>query len=171
MTHPNTPTGLATLVKAVVASYQRDPGTSHIGAASLPSRDAVVEIIRLLRELLFPGYFGKQDLREDALEYHVGDNLAILYDRLFEQVRSAFRHQAFRAGLPEEDAAQQAATVVSGVLGAIPAIRALLATDVQAAFEGDPAAISLDEIIFSYPGLLAVTVHRIAHELHRRGCP
>ena len=165
------PTGLSSLVKAIVSSYQSEPRTSHIGTASLPSRDEVVEIIKLFRELLFPGYFGKQDLRLEALEYHVGDNLAALHDQFFRQVYAAFRHQALRSGYSSEDVEERATTVVREVLEGIPQLREILATDVQAAFDGDPAATSLDETIFSYPGVLAVTVYRIAHELHRREVP
>jgi len=165
------PTGLSSLVKAIVSSYETEPRTSHIDTASLPNRDEVVEIIKLFRELLFPGYFGKQDLRPEALDYHVGDTLATLHDQLFRQVHAAFRHQALRSGQSVGDVADRAALVVRESLEAIPRLREVLATDVQAAFDGDPAAISLDETIFSYPGVLAVTVYRIAHELHRREVP
>jgi len=166
-----TPTGLSHLVKSLVTSYQTEPRTSHIGTANLPSRDEVTEIIELFRELLFPGYFGKQDLRLETLEYHVGDNLAALHDRLFQQIHSAFRHQVLRSGGSVEDAVDRTSVVVQEVLGTLPQLRGILATDVQAAFDGDPAATSLDENIFSYPGVLALTVYRVAHELHKREVP
>lgn len=168
---------LSSLVKAMVASYQSEPRTSHISPANLPSRDAVIEIIKLLRVLLFPGYFGKQDLNPDALAFHVGDNLSTLRDMLLEQIGAALRHRAVRGGdcapadTDPEIVKAKAEAVVVAFLQALPRLRELLATDVQAAFDGDPAATCLDEIIFSYPGLFAVTVHRIAHELHVLGVP
>lgn len=167
---------LGSLVKSMVASYQAEPRTSHISSARLPSRDAVIEIIRLLRELLFPGYFGKQDFNADALEFHVGDSLSTLRDRLHEQIRSALHHQAIRfasagdaCALSEVD--HRAEEAVGAFLNSLPALRTILATDVQAAFDGDPAATSMDEIIFSYPGLFAVMVHRAAHELYTLKIP
>jgi len=168
---------LASLVKSMVSSYQAEPSISHISPARLPSRDAVIEIIRLLRELLFPGYFGKQDLNADALEFHVGDSLSTLRDRLYEQIRSALRHQAIRCETAEnvcagpEDVDARAEEAVREFMNALPRLRRVLATDVQAAFDGDPAATSMDEIIFSYPGLFAILVHRAAHELYRLKIP
>lgn len=159
------------LVQAIVASYQAEPRTRHVDAGHLPNRDAVVELLGLLRELLFPGYFGKQNLSNATLAYHVGDLIGTIRDRLFAQVRSAIRHQATRRGeeCPSCDATAEA--IVQEFLGTLPALRATLATDVQAAFDGDPAAGDTDEIIFSYPGLFAISVYRIAHELHKAQVP
>jgi serine O-acetyltransferase len=162
------------LVQAIVTSYQAEPQTRHIDAGHLPNREAIVELIKLIRELLFPGYFGKQNLTARTLEYHVGELINIIRDKLCEQVNNAIRHQATRRGgggadCKNCDAAAEA--IVQEFLGALPALRATLATDVQAAFEGDPAASDTDEIIFSYPGLFAISVFRIAHELHKAQVP
>ena len=159
------------LVGALIESYQREQRITHVSAAVLPSRDSVIAILKLLREILFPGYFGRQGLKLETLVYHVGDNLATLHARLFEQVESAFRHQAVRAGRETDNVGDLALAATNGFLGSLPQVRALLATDVQATFDGDPAATSIDEIIFSYPGLWGVTIHRLAHELHIRGVP
>ena len=162
------------LVQAIVTSYQDEPQTRHIDAGHLPNREAIVELIKLIRELLFPGYFGKQNLTARTLEYHVGELINIIRDKLYEQVNNAIRHQAMRRGgtgadCPNCDTTAEA--IVQEFLGALPALRATLATDVQAAFEGDPAASDTDEIIFSYPGLFAISVYRIAHELHKAQVP
>jgi serine O-acetyltransferase len=161
--HPQTFTDL---VAAIVASDLAEPRTRHIDAGYLPNRDTVIAIVKLLRELLFPGYFGKQYLASGTLEYYVGEVLRAIHGKLCEQVRNAISHQATRAGAPCPDCDDPADRIVREFLASIPAIRAVLATDVQAAFEGDPAAQHTDEIIFSYPGFFAITVHRIAHALH-----
>jgi len=159
------------LVAAMVESYQREQRITHVSTAVLPNRDAVIAILKLLREILFPGYFGRQGLKPETLTYHIGDNLATLHERLLEQVESAFRHQAVRGGRKVEGMDELALNATNGFLTSLPQVRAVLATDVQAIFEGDPAATSLDEIIFSYPGLWGVMIYRVAHELHVRGVP
>lgn len=159
------------VVAAIVASARAEPRTRHLDAAPLPNRDAVIEITRQLRELMFPGYFGKQHLEAAGLVHHIGALVASVRGELYEQVRAALRHHAPPGGTASPDVDSTAADVVDRFIETIPAVRATLATDVQAAFDGDPAASSTDEIIFSYPGVLAVTVHRLAHELHRLGVP
>jgi serine O-acetyltransferase len=152
-------------VAAIVASDLGEPMTRHIDAGSLPNRDAVIDLVKKLRELLFPGYFGKQNLTSQTLEYYVGELLGEIRGLLFEQVLNVIRHQATRHGNPPCDFDHKAKTIVQAFLATIPRLRATLATDVQAAFEGDPAAGDTDEVIFSYPGIFAITAHRIAHEL------
>jgi len=159
------------LVAAIVASDLAEPRTRHIDAGYLPSRDGVIEIVKLLRELLFPGYFGRQHLTTSTLEYHVEELVRAIDARLFEQARNAIRHQASRRGLPWGDCDREAELTVRNLLRAVPRLRELLATDVQAAFDGDPAAADLDEIIFSYPGVLAIATYRAAHQLHVDGLP
>ena len=91
-------TNFRALVEAIVASYDEQPATRHIDAGHLPNRDAIIELIKLIRELLFPGYFGKQNLTAAMLEYHVGELLTQIHDRLYQQVHNAIRHQAMRRG-------------------------------------------------------------------------
>ncbi|HEX7554517.1 MAG TPA: serine acetyltransferase, partial [Geothrix sp.] len=100
-----------------------------------------------------------------TLEYYVGELLGEIRGLLFEQIRNVIRHQATRHGNPLCDFDGAAEAIVQVFLATIPRLRATLATDVQAAFEGDPAAGDTDEVIFSYPGIFAITAHRIAHEL------
>lgn len=154
------------LVAAIVASDLAEPLTRHIDAGSLPSRDTVIDLVKKLRELLFPGYFGKQNLTAQTLEYYVGELLGEIRGLLLDQILNVLRHQATRHGSPCLNVDATAEGIVQAFLAAIPRLRATLATDVQAAFEGDPAAGDTDEVIFSYPGVFAITVHRIAHELH-----
>ena len=158
------------LVAVIVKSYLAEPRTRHIDTGKLPNRDAIIEVIHLLRELLFPGYFGKQNLTSATLKYHVGDLLLGIHDKLLEQVHSAFLHQG-RKQPSSSDPNEKARKIVYTFLEAVPKLRTILATDAQAAFEGDPAAADPDEIIFSYPGFFAITVYRIAHELLSLGVP
>ena len=159
------------LVQAIVASYQAEPRTRPIDAGHLPNRDVIVEIVRHLRELLFPGYFGRQNLVGATLDYHVGDLIGTIRDKLQAQIRNAIRHQATRRGADCPNCDATADAIVAEFLGTLPDLRALLATDVQAAFDGDPAAADTDEIIFSYPGLFAISVYRFAHELFKAEVP
>jgi serine O-acetyltransferase len=153
----------SSLTQAIIDSYAASPATRHIDAGHLPNRDAVIELLTLVRELLFPGYFGKQNLTNKSLDVHVNALITTIKDKLLEQVTNAIRHQAKRRGEECPDCDATADAIVQEFLGSIPQLRATLATDVQAAFDGDPAAKDTDEIIFSYPGLFAISVQRIAH--------
>src|SRR5690348_14284022 len=88
------------LVQAIVDSYQADPKTRHIDSGHLPNRDTIIELLRRIRELIFPGYFGKQNLTSATLEYHVGELITVIHDKLFEQINNAIRHHATRSGNP-----------------------------------------------------------------------
>ena len=167
----NPPNDFSELVATIVESYRAEPKTCHIDSGRLPNHDAIVEIIHLLRQLLFPGYFGKQNLVAGTLEYHVGNLLVSIHDRLLKQVQNAILHEAARRGETIPDSETRADRIVNDFLGTLPRLRTVLATDVQAAFDGDPAAVDTDEIIFSYPGFLAITVYRLAHELYLRSVP
>ena len=141
------------------------------GRIVLPSRNDVIAIVEDLRSVLFPGYFGTSDLNDESLHYFVGATLARAMRHLEEQVR---RGVAFGERHDYETCAHCAKTaqeVTERFLGRIPEIRRLVRSDVDAAYEGDPALKSKDEAIFAYPGIFAVTNQRIAHELHALGVP
>lgn len=163
---------LPPLVDRIVDSYNADERTRHIDREYLPSRREIVDIIQLLLELVYPGYYGRQNLHQHNVRFHVGELLPKIGERLFEQVNQALCHQAAteRSGEPAP-CDKPAKRIVMDFLEGIPAIRELLAGDVQAAYDGDPAAFNTDEIIMAYPGVLAVSVYRFAHELHVMGVP
>jgi len=154
------------LIEAIVANYGEEASTRHVDAGSLPDRDIVIELLKQLRELIYPGYFGKQNLDANILEQHVGELLDSIHGKLYSQVRNALVHRSVRHDVHLPDVDGKAQEIVLEFLATVPRLRTILAKDVQAAFEGDPAASDTDEIIFSYPGVLAITIHRIAHELH-----
>ncbi|MFL5419073.1 MAG: serine O-acetyltransferase EpsC [Myxococcales bacterium] len=141
------------------------------GKLVLPSRDAVIQVVEDLRSVLFPGYFGTSDLNDESLHYFVGATLAKAMRALEDQVRRGIafgeRHDYETCDHCTEFAQQ----VTKQFLARIPAIRRLVRSDVDAAYEGDPALKSKDEAIFAYPGIFAVTNQRIAHELHGLGVP
>jgi serine O-acetyltransferase len=162
---------LPELTDRIVATYQAIGTINHLGHCPLPSTEAVIEIAGDLKEIIFPGYRRRQNLHFGNVVFHVGDLVDGLHDKLTVQIARAMRHRDdLQRELPCEqkrdvdyEAAAQERTFA--FLETIPRIRELLAKDVQAAYDGDPAASSQDEIIFCYPGLEAVTIYRIAHEL------
>ncbi len=167
-----TRTDLPKLADMIIASYQEFPATQYIGSSNLPNRDVIINLLHSIREVLFPGFFGRQNLTTTELPLHVHSLLSAIRDTLFDQVRRAIRHQHQRTSKTEcLDCDTSAAAITDEFLGAMPKLRKIMATDAQAAFDGDPAAGSVDEIVFSYPGYLAITVYRIAHELHTLGVP
>ncbi|MDD2774256.1 MAG: hypothetical protein PHP45_11255 [Elusimicrobiales bacterium] len=136
----------------------------------LPSRAAVLEAVELLRAALYPGYFGGEEFSQDTVSLHVGLGLERARRILEEQVRRAFCFFCADQG----DCSQcrgRAAAIVRGLLESLPEMQRLLSSDVQAAYEGDPAAIHPAETVLCYPCVLAVTNQRIAHELYRRQVP
>jgi serine O-acetyltransferase len=153
------------LTDRIISTYTECGKINHLGHSSLPSRDAVVEIIEDLKEVVYPGYGRRQNLHLGNVAYHVGDIIDGLHDKLTEQFARALRHECSAAEL-EEDFQAMGQQRAMQFLDRLPDVRAVLADDVQAAYDGDPAAKSLHEIIFCYPGLEAVTIYRLAHELH-----
>jgi len=137
----------------------------------LPSRDAVVEIVEALRAVLFPGYFGTSELTAESLRFHVGATLDGALRPLRDQVERCllFAGDQQPADIPACE--ERASEITRDFLAGLPEVRRLLATDVMAAYEGDPAATSPDEAIFCYPGIQAVTYFRMAHELYRLNVP
>jgi serine O-acetyltransferase len=160
-------TPLEDVVDALCALPRPFPGMGR-QRYLLPSRSQIVETVRLLRAVLFPGYHSAWDLGGEALRHYVGSGLDRVAHGLEEQVR---RVLVLEDGASEAEAGARAGPIIRAFLARLPEVRRLLLTDVQAAYEGDPAARSHDEIILSYPGLAAITSHRLAHELYRLEVP
>ncbi len=137
----------------------------------LPSREMLVEVVEELRSVLFPGYFGTSDLTDESMRFHVGATLDKLLKVLLEQVKRGlcFTYEDDPNDCP--DCEDRSVEITRRFLARLPEVRRLLALDVQAAWEGDPAASCPDEAIFSYPGIVAITNHRLAHELYRLKLP
>ncbi len=159
-------------IAALINSYTgTGPKIHHLERRPLPSHAEVIRILVTIHELLFPGYIGAQGLTDGAgLRLHVEARMAWLYEALAVQISRAISHSR-TLDVPCADAEREAAALAADFLTELPAIRETMASDVQAAYDGDPAATGLDEIIFSYPGLYAVMVYRLAHALHRMDVP
>jgi serine O-acetyltransferase len=138
-----------------------------LGRREFPSRAALADLVEDLRALLFPGYFGPSELKGETLRYHLGARM----DRVLHGLRDQIQRGLMAADPTCEGCEIRALALASAFLTRLPKVRHLLATDVQAGFEGDPAATSPEEVLFCYPGLLAVTSQRLAHELLDLGVP
>lgn len=164
---------LPRLTDLIVQSYS-DVGTiNHLGHCPLPSYDAVISIVEDLKEIIYPGYRRREGLHLGNVCYHVGDLVDRLHDKLTTQFARAMRHEAGVSNEPLCDVDYEALGQTKAILflEKLPAVREILADDVQAAFAGDPAVKNVDEIIFCYPGLEAVTVFRLARELYQLEIP
>ena len=137
----------------------------------LPSRQRVISIIEDVRALFFPGYFGTQDVRGDTLSFHIGATLDRMRVVLDEEIRRAVAFAEKHDFEACTHCSIAAAEATRKFVARLPAVRRMVAGDVEAAFEGDPALRTRDEAIFAYPGIFAVTNQRIAHELHVLGVP
>lgn len=144
---------------------------THIDYDPIPSNESVVEIINRFKEVLFPGYFARGKLDPANLKYNMGQTVSILFDILSEQISNSIRHDCFRYDHACTDCRDRGHRIALEVMEEIPKLRRILSSDVRAAYAGDPAAKSHDEIIFSYPGVFAITVYRVAHELFVREVP
>lgn len=159
---------LPKLTERIVRTYDEVGKINHLGHCPLPNYDEIISATEELTEILYPGYRRREGLHRGNVGYYVGELVDRLHDQLTRQIGRALRHEAGASNDCETDhdyeALGQAKTML--FLERIPELRARLATDVQAAYDGDPACKSLDEVIFCYPGLEAITVYRLAHELH-----
>ncbi len=164
------------LVHRVVASIHEEEVLRHLGSVRLPSRRAIDELVELLRELVFPGFFGRRGISEASLPTHVQELLSRVAIRAEEQIRSCLRY-AQGIGMDAADCPQSAECdriareAAGALLGFVVELRELIATDVRAAYDGDPAAHHYDETILCYPGVDAIFSHRVAHKLHLLGVP
>jgi serine O-acetyltransferase len=137
----------------------------------LPSRDVLMETMNQLRAALFPGFFSDWDLSDESLHFYVGSTLDRVLHALQGQITRAMCMYAGHVGDDCPDCAALANDVTARFLERLPEVRRVLATDVEAGYEGDPAARDYAEVIFSYPGLRAITDHRLAHELYLLDVP
>lgn len=170
-TSPSPKNRLPELIKRIVGTYEQCGGINHLGHSRLPSYREVTDILIDLREVLYPGFGRRQNLSMDNVSYHVGDLVDGLYDRLNDQIFRALRRHDCEGNEADEAYRQQAQNITLAFFESIPELRDILADDVAAAYDGDPAAKAFDEIIFCYPGITAVTIYRIAHLLHKLGVP
>ncbi|MGE5311693.1 MAG: serine O-acetyltransferase EpsC [Nitrospirota bacterium] len=159
------------IISRLVASSRDQELFAHVDAELIPSSEKVVEVIQRARRLLFPGYFDGQVLDANRIEYAVGMEVTDLFETLSQLIALSIRHDCQRYQLVCTHCQERGQEEAVRFLEALPEIREVLTTDVQAAYDGDPAARTIDEVVISYPGAFAVTVHRIAHRLWQQQVP
>ncbi len=161
---------LEDVIGEVAASYGAGRLIDSLSSAQLPNKRQVIDALNHLKAVMYLGYYATGELHEQKLHHAVSSHLYPAYEILVEQIRRAVSYEGFRSTSGPRDADWPDATAVA-FLRTVPRTRALLSKDVLAAFHGDPAANGVEEVIFSYPSIEAITVHRIAHELFLQGVP
>jgi serine O-acetyltransferase len=168
-------TRLDEITDGLLASYNAVGSINHIGGPPLPSRQRTIEIWQTLRALLFPGFFEVEQPDRQGLMDLTRERVAWVRRSLSEEVRHSFCHQCTSYGECDSErkteCGERARRITDSLLLELPVIRAQLHMDARAALEGDPAAKCEEEVILAYPGLAAVTVHRVAHFLYQNEVP
>jgi serine O-acetyltransferase len=157
---------LAAVADSIVHHCRDSDCPLHVADEPIPSRQAVIGIIEQVRQILFPGYFNQETLDSVNLPYVMGQAVTRLFEILSDQITHSIRHDCMRYDHPCRKCMETGYRLAIRFLRAITSLREILTTDVQATYDGDPAAKSTDEIIFSYPGIFATAVYRVAHQLH-----
>lgn len=162
---------LASIVSELRASRHESTRVGGRNTGPLPSRQALAEVVSGIRAAFFPAHFGATDMTEESVDFFVGQSLDVSLRTLLDQVRRGLRLEACNVSSEDAKSIPSAEGIIQTFASRLPAIRTLLDSDIEAAFIGDPAARSLDEILFCYPGISAMIHHRIAHELYVLGVP
>jgi len=157
------------IVDGLVKSCTTGDCFDHVDLEPLPSKEAIIEIIHLSCRILYPGYFSRIRIDTVNLLYYYGQEVTQLFEALSEQIVLAMRHECRRHNMVCIDCEDRGQEIAIHFMRELPRLRTMLAKDIRAAYEGDPAAKGFDEIIFSYPGLFAISVYRVAHELFNQG--
>lgn len=164
--------GLPKLVDEIMENYETYVGMSHLEGQDLPSKQVVIEVLEELLSVIFPGYVGKTEITKSNVRYFLGNTLTSVYSRFVDEVEKSLKYVCRSVKeCPSDACHRRAQVVVKELLEKIPEIRAILSGDIQAAYDGDPAAKSTDEVFLSYPCVVAIGTYRIAHELYVRGVP
>ncbi|MFO7567801.1 MAG: serine acetyltransferase [Enhygromyxa sp.] len=166
---------LAAIIEDILESYAEQGNINHLDGSNLPSRAEVDRLLGDLLSVVFPGFLGHDEVDELSSRYFVGERVATILRGLQRVIARALNIQCTSGTRPRPRALAEveaeARAHAIDLLEHIPEIRRLLATDVRAALDGDPAACSAPEVITSYPGITAIAVHRLAHHLYRRSVP
>ncbi len=162
---------LPQIVSDLVESCQGTDTFHHLNLVGLPSRTVVIEIVERLKKVLFPGYFGEHEVDSFSLGYQMGIEINTLFEILSKQITLSIRHECRRQQMVCTACSERGQKEALNLLKKLRGLRRILTDDVRAAFQGDPAAKSFDEIIFSYPSILAILTYRIAHELREQEVP
>jgi serine O-acetyltransferase len=157
---------LAAIIEKILASYRDDSGINHIEGPNLPSREAVEEIVVDLLNVVFPGYYEKFEIKREDVSLYIWERIVAIYHNLSREIAKSLKSIAATETKNDDELTAIAVEKTIAFLLRLPYIRQKLTGDVAAAYDGDPAAKSFNEIILCYPGLVAIAVYRIAHELY-----
>lgn len=158
------------LTDQLLASYATVGGINHLDGKNLPSKTAVCAIVVDLLRLLFPGFFHDQVIHSSELKVQTAALMDSVLGRLEDEIYKSLEYHP-PEGLPRKQMRAEARQLTLHLLSHLPAIRELLKTDAEAAYTGDPAALSKEEVIVAYPFMEAIAVHRVAHELYKKNVP
>lgn len=162
------------IIADIIADYKDDLSLEHLNKYPIPSRENIIAIVHEFFKISFPGYFTTQDINDVNIDYVFGNKIHHLFKLLCGEIAKALRHEfSLKKDLSElhDECLSRSIEVTLYLLEHIPQLRRLLSKDVQAAYDGDPAAKSFSEIIFSYPGLFAITIYRFTHLLYQQNIP
>lgn len=158
-------------IAGIMASYERFPEICKSTTGENINKEIVVDILGSIRRVLFPGFFNLNKIQPGYMKYVVGEELEFIQYNLQKQISRSLGTEEKCDGCPRSENIDRAEQITRSFIEQIPQIREMLSYDVQAAFEGDPAAKSPSEIIITYPGFFAITIYRVAHQLHLLGVP
>ena len=156
---------LEDVIDLIAASYDSDAEINNLDSAALPNKRAVITAFNHIMPVLYMGFFSTRALNRTNLRYALSEHLYPAQDILVEQIERAVRYQERMGRLGDKKPDGWSEDVVLRLLERIPELRRLLNADVRAAYDGDPAAVSIEEVIFSYPSVQAISAYRVAHEL------
>jgi len=163
---------LPRLTEEVLNSYEKDAEFSHLNGKDLPSKTVIIDVLNDILAVLFPGYHGKATPTRAKTRLFLGSKLSSIQNRLLGEVEKSLKYVCRLIQKCSTDVCRaRSLVVVKEVLEKIPEIREVMKGDIRAAYDGDPAAKSIDEVILSYPCVVAIAIYRISHELYVRGVP
>ena len=160
------------ITSEIMKTYRIKEGINHLNGPNLPSRQSIIDILTILESIIFPGFQENEQIDEENLSFNLGEKLLSVGGRLMAEIRKSLEYRCReREDITDTECGEEARKLTFQFLERLPAIREKTLTDVNAALKGDPAAKTREEVILSYPGLEAITVHRMAHELHEMEIP
>ena len=162
---------LPLITEKILENYKKVGGIDHLEGRDLPSKRIVIEVLEDFFKILFPGYHGKEEITKNNIKSILSTTLRSLNNSLTKEIEKSLKYICRKIECPKDVCLKRAKVVTTELIEKIPEIRVLLSGDIEAAFKGDPAAASIEEVILSYPCVLAITTYRIAHELYLRGVP
>ena len=163
---------LPIIAEEILKNYEKIGGMDHLEGRDLPAKKIVIEVLDDLFTILFPGYLGKEEITRANIKKVLNETLLSVYNRLTDEIEKSLKYICRKiVECPKDICRKRAKVVTKELIEKIPEIRLLISGDIEAAFKDDPAAASIEEVLLSYPCVLAITTHRLAHELYRQGVP